>query len=124
MSYGPYPLISLKEARDKRDRDKKLLLEGIDPASVKKERKLAAEIAARGRFEVLAEELLDKNRREGKAEQTIKKKSSLNSKAHQMGPQSMWMVSFFVLPPTVQLLGVLSSHHYTVSGCEKSSLQQ
>jgi hypothetical protein len=26
MSYGPYPLVSLKEAREKRDRDKKLLL--------------------------------------------------------------------------------------------------
>jgi len=83
MSYGPYPLISLKEARDKRDRDKKLLLEGIDPGSVKKERKLAAEIAARGRFEVLAEELLDKNKREGKAEQTIKKKSWLLDMANE-----------------------------------------
>ncbi|GAW37147.1 putative prophage CPS-53 integrase [Roseovarius sp. A-2] len=83
MSYGPYPLISLKEARDKRDRDKKLLLEGIDPGSVKKERKLAAEIAARGRFEVLAEELLDKNRREGKAEQTIRKKSWLLDMANE-----------------------------------------
>lgn len=77
MSYGPYPLISLKEARDKRDRDRKLLLDGIDPATVKKERKRAAEVSTRGRFDVLAAELLEKNRLEGRAEQTLKKKSWL-----------------------------------------------
>ncbi|TMV10023.1 DUF4102 domain-containing protein [Ruegeria sediminis] len=77
MSYGPYPLISLKEARDKRDRDRKLLLEGIDPSTVKKERKRAAEVEARGRFDVLAAELLEKNRLEGRAEQTVKKKAWL-----------------------------------------------
>lgn len=77
MSYGPYPLISLRDARDKRDRDRRLLLEGIDPATVKKERKRAAEVAARGRFDTLAGELLEKNRIEGRADQTIKKKSWL-----------------------------------------------
>ncbi len=77
MSYGPYPLISLKEAREKRDRDRRLLLEGMDPATVKKERKRAAEVEARGRFDVLAAELLEKNRLEGRAEQTVKKKAWL-----------------------------------------------
>ncbi len=77
MSYGPYPLISLKEARDKRDRDRKLLLEGIDPSAVKKERKRAAEVEARGRFDILAAELLEKNLREGRAQQTVKKKAWL-----------------------------------------------
>lgn len=77
MSYGPYPLISLKDAREKRDRDRRLLLEGVDPARVKQERKRADDIAARGRFEVLAAELLDKNKREGRAEQTLKKKAWL-----------------------------------------------
>lgn len=77
MSYGPYPLISLKEAREKRDRDRRLLLEGVDPARVKQERKRANAIASRGRFEILAAELLDKNKREGRAEQTLKKKAWL-----------------------------------------------
>ncbi|EEE35861.1 site-specific recombinase, phage integrase family [Rhodobacteraceae bacterium KLH11] len=77
MSYGPYPLISLKEAREKRDRDRKFLIEGIDPMVVKKERKLASERAQRGRFDILAAELLEKNRVEGRAEQTLKKKAWL-----------------------------------------------
>jgi integrase len=83
MSYGPYPLISLKDARDKRDRDRRLLLEGIDPATVKQERKRISEIARRGRFDVLAAELLEKNRREGRAEQTLKKKTWLIEMANQ-----------------------------------------
>lgn len=77
MSYGPYPLISLKDAREKRDRDRRLILEGIDPSTVKRERKRASEVARRGRFDVLANELLEKNRIEGRAEQTLKKKSWL-----------------------------------------------
>lgn len=39
LSFGPYPLISLKEAREKRDAAKKLLLEGIDPGQKKREQK-------------------------------------------------------------------------------------
>jgi len=77
MSYGPYPLISLKEAREKRDRDRRFLIDGIDPMAVKKERKMASERAHRGRFDILAAELLEKNRAEGRSEQTIKKKAWL-----------------------------------------------
>jgi len=37
ISLGTYPLISIKEARDKRDEIKKLIKEGIDPSKKKKE---------------------------------------------------------------------------------------
>ena len=37
-SHGSYPLVSLLEAREKRDELKKLLLEGLDPAKVKRQR--------------------------------------------------------------------------------------
>jgi integrase len=37
-SHGSYPLVSLLEARKKRDELKKLLLEGLDPAKVKRQR--------------------------------------------------------------------------------------
>lgn len=90
MSYGPYPLISLKEARDKRDRDRKLLLDGVDPSRVKQQRKRAAEVEARCRFEVLAAELLEKNRQEGRAEQTLKKKAWLMEMANaEIGKRSI-----------------------------------
>ena len=36
LSFGPYPLVSLREAREKRDEARKLLLDGIDPMTKKK----------------------------------------------------------------------------------------
>lgn len=34
---GPYPAVSLKEARERRDAAKKLLLDNIDPSTAKQE---------------------------------------------------------------------------------------
>lgn len=44
LSFGPYPILSLKDARDKRDAAKRLLLDGIDPSEQKKSQE-AEEIA-------------------------------------------------------------------------------
>ncbi|MCB2082235.1 MAG: integrase arm-type DNA-binding domain-containing protein [Rickettsiales bacterium] len=38
LSFGPYPLISLVEAREKRTEAKKMLAEGVDPSIAKKEK--------------------------------------------------------------------------------------
>lgn len=45
MSFGPYPEISLREAREKRDEAKKLLREGEDPNREKKRKKLHSRVA-------------------------------------------------------------------------------
>ena len=42
LSIGPFPLISLLEAREARDDAKRLLLEGIDPMVEKKKKKLTS----------------------------------------------------------------------------------
>ncbi|MDL2216837.1 integrase arm-type DNA-binding domain-containing protein, partial [Desulfovibrio sp. OttesenSCG-928-M14] len=42
LSFGAYPTIGLKEAREYREQAKKLLSQGIDPGEVKKEAKAAA----------------------------------------------------------------------------------
>ncbi|CUK16855.1 Prophage CP4-57 integrase [Ruegeria denitrificans] len=83
MSYGPYPLISLKEAREKRDRDKRLILDGQDPGVRKQMRKRAAVLSDEDTFAAFAAELLEKNRREGKASQTLKKKAWLIDQANE-----------------------------------------
>lgn len=55
LSYGAYPEISLGEAREKRDADRKLLANGVDPGEVKKA--LKEEKAAEKRtFEAVARE--------------------------------------------------------------------
>ncbi len=54
LSFGEYPLVSLKEARLKRDEAKKLLANGLDPGAVKK----AEKVALSGTFEAVAREWL------------------------------------------------------------------
>lgn len=56
LALGGYPLISLKEAREKRDEAKKLLLRNIDPSLVKHEMKLSGFENAANTFETIATE--------------------------------------------------------------------
>ncbi|MDD4617377.1 MAG: integrase arm-type DNA-binding domain-containing protein [Alphaproteobacteria bacterium] len=56
LAFGVYPEVSLAEARDKRDKARKLLSEGIDPASAKRENRLKAALAAANTFEVVTRE--------------------------------------------------------------------
>lgn len=57
---GPYPAICLKEARERREDAKKLLLDNIDPSAAKQEAKRIAANAAANSFQVIALEWLDK----------------------------------------------------------------
>ena len=42
LAFGAYPIVSLREARERREQAKKLLSQGIDPGEVKKEAKAVA----------------------------------------------------------------------------------
>ena len=57
---GPYPAISLKEARERREAAKKLLVDNIDPSAAKQEAKAVAAIAAKNSFQAIALEWLEK----------------------------------------------------------------
>ena len=65
--------MSLSEARAAREEAKKLLASGQDPAFVKKLAKAAKATASANTFEGVAGELLEKKRREGKADRTVVK---------------------------------------------------
>jgi Arm DNA-binding domain len=73
LAIGVYPAIGLKEAREARERAKRLLADGQDPTLARKLAKVAKVTASANTFDAIAIELLDKKRREGKAEQTIAK---------------------------------------------------
>jgi integrase len=62
LSIGPYPLVSLIEAREKRDDARKLLAEGKDPSVAKKLRIKANIESARMTFERVAREWHDANK--------------------------------------------------------------
>lgn len=73
LAIGAYPTITLAKARDARDAARVLLAEGVDPSSHKRDARREAALVAANTFAVLADEYLDKMRREGKAKSTIGK---------------------------------------------------
>lgn len=73
LSFGPYPLITIAEVRQKRDQAKKLLLEGIDPAAKKKQDRLEAEALAKQTFGLLADEYIEQKKVLEVADSTITK---------------------------------------------------
>ena len=62
LSFGIYPDVGLKEARDRRDEARKLLANGIDPSENRKLQKAAKVERAANSFEVTAREWFAKNR--------------------------------------------------------------
>ena len=59
ISFGVYPEVSLKEARDKCDEARKLLREGIDPSQDRQEAKRQEIIETTNSFEIVAREWLE-----------------------------------------------------------------
>jgi integrase len=82
LALGAYPTITLSEARDRRDAARKLLANGTDPSVTRRLEKIAA-AAGGNTFREVAEELLQKQAREGRAEMTLKKNRWLLEPAFQ-----------------------------------------
>ncbi|MDR2450840.1 MAG: integrase arm-type DNA-binding domain-containing protein [Candidatus Accumulibacter sp.] len=60
LSMGVYPQVTLAEARERRDKARKLLANGIDPSAAKKAHKLARQERAANTFEIVAEKWFKK----------------------------------------------------------------
>ena len=58
-AFGPYPTVTLAEAREKRLAARKLLADGIDPARAREAERRAVKLAAENSFEVVAREWHD-----------------------------------------------------------------
>lgn len=77
LSLGRYPEVSLRDARDKRDEARRLIAAGTDPSQQRRLDKIVREKSAATTFSLVAEEYLDKLRREKRADATIEKKTWL-----------------------------------------------
>ncbi|HTO80081.1 MAG TPA: integrase family protein, partial [Methylocystis sp.] len=77
LSFGPYPLVSLSEARQRRDDALRLLREGKDPAQEKRAQKAAQAAQATGTWGVVAAEVVEKKRKESAAPATLKRADRL-----------------------------------------------
>lgn len=73
LSIGPYPAVSLALAREKREEAKILLAQGGDPSQVKKDARRESKEATANTFRTIADEFLDKLRREERAPATLSK---------------------------------------------------
>ncbi len=73
LAIGPYPRVSLKDARMRRDEAKRQLDAGIDPSQQKRLAKLTATAQNSNTFAAIADELLAQKRREGKSPATLSK---------------------------------------------------
>jgi integrase len=73
LAIGPFPRVSLKDARMRRDEAKRQLGDGLDPSQQKRLSKLAATAQQANTFAIIADELLAQKRREGKAPATLAK---------------------------------------------------
>ena len=62
LTFGEYPLVSLQEAREKKDSARRLLAEGINPALEKKKKQLELQTSAENTFEKIACEWHEFNR--------------------------------------------------------------
>jgi integrase len=71
LAIGVYPATGLRDARAAREEAKRLLGDAQDPSLAKKLAKAARVTASANTFEAIARELLDKKRREAKAEGTL-----------------------------------------------------
>lgn len=67
MAFGAYPDVSIKDARERLAAERKMLFTGVDPSVVRK-------VSRANTFDLIADEWLDKQRRDGLAQVTIDKK--------------------------------------------------
>jgi integrase len=74
LSLGRYPIISLADARKKRDEAKRLLEDGIDPSVQKKLDNIDAHVKARMTFKEVADEYYETLVDRGLADATLRKK--------------------------------------------------
>jgi integrase len=77
LALGQYPVVSLADARIRRDAAKKLLTDGLDPSIERKAERRAEQMSRRNTFKAVADELMEKFRADGDAATTLKKKQWL-----------------------------------------------
>lgn len=65
ISFGPFPDVSLKVARAKRDEARTMIADGIDPLRQRREKKLEATLASKDTFDVVAREFIAKRANDG-----------------------------------------------------------
>jgi integrase len=110
LAIGVYPTVGLREARNAREEAKRLLAAGCDPSVEKRLNKAARAAASVNTFEAVAEELIDKKRKEGKAQQTIDKLEWLLGLARPIGDRPVAEIKASEILPILREVEAQGKH--------------
>src|SRR5690606_14309081 len=98
LGLGTYPDVSLAEARKRRDQAREQIAAGKDPSREKQQARHLAKVAAANTFGGVAQEFIDKRRREGLSASTADKSEYYISR---MGPAFARLPISSITPPDV-----------------------
>jgi integrase len=73
LTFGAYPIVSLAEAREKRDEARRLLVAGTDPSAKRKQEKTGATTVTKNTFGAIADEVLANKEANEAASSTLDK---------------------------------------------------
>ncbi|MEL6956471.1 MAG: Arm DNA-binding domain-containing protein [Pseudomonadota bacterium] len=123
MALGAYPDLSLARAQEKRQDAKALLADGIDPMAKAKVEKAEEAALSEHTFERIAAELVEKLRREGKAETTLSKKQWLHDMANaEFGSQPITAITRVMILKALK--AVEAKGHYETAKRLRSTVGQ
>ena len=102
LSLGIYPDLTLEKARAMADDARRQLKDGNDPSDLKRQKKAELRLAADNTFAKVAEKLVEKKRRDGRAPVTISKMEWILSKVKtSLGPRPVGAIR---TPEVIQAL--------------------
>ena len=115
LSFGPYPLITLAEARDKRDKARRQIRDGLNPALEKRRAAIVAKAAAANTFALVAEEVVAKREREGLAPTTAAKLRWYASLLGRIGSRPVSEIEAFELLEALRKIEASGRHETAVN---------
>ena len=105
LSLGIYPDLTLEKARGMADEGRRQLKDGNDPSDIKRQKKAELRLAADNTFGKVAERLVEKKRRDGRAPVTISKMEWILAKLKtSLGPRPIGTIR---TPEVIQALILL-----------------
>ena len=123
LALGVYPAISLSFARDRREKARKLLVNGADPGDTNKAKKVAARVLADNSFEIVAREWFMGRSLNWKENHPSKIISRFEKDIFPwLGARSVDKIVAPILLTAIRRIesrGLLESAHRTLSYCEQ-----
>jgi integrase len=115
LSFGPYPEVTLAEAREKRDKARRDIREGLNPSLEKRRAAIAARAAAGNTFALVAEEVVAKREREGLAPTTAAKLRWYASLLGRLGNRPVGEIEAFELLEPLRKIEASGRHETAVN---------